>query len=247
MAIKHASEHAGTVSEYCTPNKVREYLAGTLADDEGDAFEGIWSGSVVEKKLNAILPVVKQRIDDMVGHDISYHEDVDIVVDGTESPTIFLSRYGFVPLISVSSITVDEEEKDVDDFEVYPDGRVVRKNYTLTSTLEYFTSWAFEIGKLNVEMTITWGYDSVPSDIEYATALLAGAELLRQAAVVESQQMPGIPTNARIVKYGDYTVTHVTSSYETTITSWTEQAKRLCEKYMMVQVASPDLYWRDGE
>ena len=246
MAVTRASEHANTtpLTEYCSADDIAVYCAGVGADDEGDfleAFEHMTQGRV-QKKLDKLLARAKERIDRRIGHDFEYHEDVDIVVDGNGQSELLLAALGFIPLEDLSAITVDEYAGSADDYKVYEDGRIARETTTTLET-ETIPVWgtAFPRGKQNIELTITWGYSSVPGEIEQAAAYLTGHYIMNEVAALRDQSVPGTSGGYESISYGDLKISQGQMNPYVKLAKWYKsQAYEIINSYFIPLVTAPD-------
>ncbi len=207
MAITKASEHTPTtpLEVYCSPDDVRVYLAGVAVDDDGSPFEALLSRPRIDESLTKWSKVAKKLIDRHCGRDFDLHEDVDIAVDGPGSDVLDLKELGFVPLIDLTALKIDDDEENLDDYLVYTDDAVIaRTTYQNTETHVFLRGTrSFIVGRQNVEATISWGYESVPIDVEAAAAYWTGALLLNPLDAATDNRAPGVNAMARSVNYGD--------------------------------------------
>lgn len=245
MAITKASEHTpdAPLTVYCSPDDVKIYLAGVAQDDEGNTFESLLSHSKVDEKLAKLGQIAKILIDKRVGHDFDYHEDVEIAVDGIGADGLQLGKLGFVPLLGVSALSVDSTDEDMDDYVVYQDGLVARTTFSSTETSS-LTAGArtFTLGRQNVVATVTWGYTSVPIDIEMAAAYWTGALFLNPMDAAIDSRAPGVSSMARSMTYGDIKLDFgiPSSSYYALSERLKKLAKSILDNYIVPFVSSPD-------
>jgi len=245
MAITKASDHIPTtpLTSYCSPDDVKIYLAGVAADDADNTFEAILSHSKVDQKLAKLVQVAKRLIDKRVGHDFDLHRDVEIAVDGEGSEALLLGKYGFVPLIDITTLSIDGSSESLDDYVTYSNGMIARTTFTTDETLPYTGGIrTFTRGRQNIVATISWGYTSVPVDIEMAAAYWTGALLLNPLDAAIDNRAPGISSMARSMTYGDLKIdmgsTH--PSYYALSERLKKLAKSILDNYVVPYVAAPD-------
>lgn len=243
MSITRASEDAGDKTEYCSVQDVRVHLAGIGADVAGDPFAAFlgWDSGVVEQKISALLPVAKKEIDRYAQRDFCLHEEVDVVLDGTGTQYLEFYRWGFVPLVEVSALTVEGDVQDLGDFVIYEDGRFGSVTW-FTDMLELSAnSWTiFPVGRQNVEATITWGYTTVPADIMLASVYMVGYHLAILMDSMQDLNGQGMIHGVTSVRYGDMTIgVGGKGVYERLATRLKDAAVKICGGYYNPIVTAP--------
>lgn len=246
MAITRASEHTpdDPRTEYCSKDDVRVYLAGVAADDEGSPFEALLSRPKIDESLTKYNQVVKKLIDRRCHRDFDYHEDVEIAVDGYGTDVLDLKTLGFAPLLELSALTIDDTTEDTDNYLVYQeDAKIARTSYVSADTATSLQGvMTFSPGRQNIEATITWGYSSVPIDVEMAAALWAGALLLNPADAIQDLRAPGTATMLQSVQYGDLKIGmgSTNATYSGLATRLRKEAHRLLNGYIIPIVVGAD-------
>ena len=244
MAIQKASEHVNTepLTSYCSADDVRIYLAGLGADDDNNFLGSYFDAGMADAKIAKLLQQAKKMVDKTVGHDFELHEDVEIVTDGTGTPEIQLNKYGFFPLIDLTAMTVDNYVEDVTNFEVYVDGRIACPTIRTVLGEVQWRSWGkFPRGRLNITATISWGYTSVPIEIEMATAYFVGYHLLNQLRPVKDLTSPGIAPDITSITYGDVKMNVSSEGRFSSLALWMmKEAKKLCQSYVNTIVTAPN-------
>lgn len=239
--ITRASEDAGDKTEYCTVQDVRTHLAGVGMDDAGEPFGAFWSSDVFNERVRKLLPVGKKEVDRMAGRDFCYHEDVDIAMDGAGTQYLPFDRFGFVPLIEVSELSIEGTVQDLTDYVTYQDGRFGPVTWFADNTELTSTSWMnFPLGRQNIVMTVTWGYTDVPVDMEVAAAYMVGYHLAITMDSAQDLQKPGLIGGATTVKYGDMTIgIGGKGLYERLAARLKSAASQLCGGYYTPIVTAP--------
>lgn len=244
MAIQKASEHVNTepLTSYCSADDVRIYLAGLGADDEQNFLGSYFDAGTADAKLGKLLKQAKKMVDKTVGHDFELHEDVEIVVDGNGLPELQLNKYGFFPLIDLTELAIDGYAEVVTDFEVYTDGRLACPTIHSAIGEVPWRSWGkFPRGRLNIEATISWGYEEVPIEIEMATAYFVGYHLLNQLRPVKDLTSPGIAPDITSISYGDTKFNVSSEGRFSSLALWMlKEAKKLCQGYVNTIVTAPN-------
>ena len=207
MAYTKASEHtpSSPLTFYCTPDDVRVYLAGVAADDAGSPFEALLSRPRIDESLAKLVQVAKKLVDRTCHRDFDNHEDVEIAVDGAGSDVLHLMPLGFAPLIDMTALSIDDTDEDTDDYILYlEDGIIARTTFSTTEIPAFIRGMnTFTLGRQNVVATISWGYTSVPVDVEMAAAYWTGALLLNPLDAATDKRAPGVNMLAQSADYGD--------------------------------------------
>ncbi len=191
------------LTSYCSVADILALLAAHDLSDWGD-------DDALRVRATEILASTKSAIDSAAGRDFLLHADDAVAVDGNGSRSLLLSPLGLVPVVSVSSITINGSALADEAWLVYPEEACI----VLNSSVGY--GLVFPRGNQNVEMTLDWGYERVPEDIAMAQAKLAAAELLAGAS--------GERGGVEAVSVGDYTVRYGSDG------RWAHTVRRLaCE------------------
>jgi hypothetical protein len=128
-------------------------------------------------------------------------------LDGTDTQYLEFYRWGFIPLIEVSSLIVEGDEQDLDDFVIYEDGRFGSVTwFSDTMQISSTAQTYFPLGRQNVEATITWGYTEVPVDIVLASVYMVGYHLAILMDAMQDLNGAGMIHGVTSVKYGDMTI-----------------------------------------
>lgn len=147
---------------YTTAAKVAAIIKGAV---EGD-IDADW------------ISFADSYIDTFCGIDFNKHTDVEEEKDIVNTHTDVLIMDGF-PIISVSKLDDNGTEIAAADYEVYKDEGIIK-----LARDEYWCNFEgygyFTKGRKTVTVTYTYGYESVPTDIEYCATVLA-AQIARSA------------------------------------------------------------------
>lgn len=179
MGIQRASEDTTTTTTYASMDTVKKILPTLAPDIDGEPLADVFSDTELTNLEDVLLPAVKEQVDRKCGRNFDKHTNVDIEVDGNGEDVLDLAPYGFVPLTGLSSLSINSTSYSTSDFKIYRDGRVSAPTLPYKG-VSFNQSCLFPTGIQNVDMTITWGYDSVPADIKLMTAALVGLHLLGQ-------------------------------------------------------------------
>lgn len=121
---------------------------------------------------NDLIPRTQDLIDHYVGHDFNSTAGT-IVLDGSGKETQHISRMGLVndgatgnfipprllpvPLISITYVSIDSGANISGSCQVYDSYITYEDN-------------CFDVGRQNIEIRATWGYGTIPYDVQYVTA-----------------------------------------------------------------------------
>lgn len=230
MTVYRASEDSGRGLEtYCDREDVYLLMHGIMADEEGDALEAYASSETLNRILNTLLPTTKLDLDDQCGRDFDYHASVSIAVDGQNTDEINLKHWGFIPLLDVTAMSVDDSALTLSEYTWDEDGLIQPDDY-----------WGgypiFTRGNRNVAMTITWGYTEPPADVIEAQAKLVGIELLKRIRAANAAE-PGMIGGAQRVQFGDLTVNNYSRGrYSATLDDWKADVQKVVNRYRRIAV-----------
>jgi len=233
--ISRASEHTNEspLASYCTVDDVRNLLAGVEPDDANSTL-GAW---LSEEAADGVITSYIEgrslvRIHKLAGRDFDFHEDVDVVVDGSGSDTLRLGELGFLPLTDLSALTVLSTEQDLDDFVWYQDGRVCVAETYSTDYLRPRMTYPFPYGRQNVSLTISWGYEaSPPAEIVQAQAMLVAAMVLQHVARSKTET-PGMVGGIQQIQFEDFRVTNYQRSrFSADIAELTKEGEQLARSF----------------
>jgi len=209
VPVTRASDHtvSGLSDErYCTVRDVLTVLRRVSVDDAYTTLGSWLSSDDRDEVIRFHIPDARMWVNGKAGHDFDYHEDVSIAVDGNGLDCLDLSHFGFVPLVSVSDLVITDDDQDADDYKYYSDGRI--RPVQVVSTIKYTTGRTYPFflsGTQNVEMTVTWGYETPPYDIRVAQAKKVAADILGQLSAADNEDGV-IPGGATSLRYGDLNI-----------------------------------------
>jgi len=230
MSISRAEQDPCSLASYCDADDVRLLLVGVAPDAEGDALEAWTTGENVSSVIASQLTPTRMRLDDAVGTDFGYHENVDVALDGPGTERLSLAQWGFVPLLDVTSITISDSDQTLTDY--------VWDESGLITPVDYYGGYpVWARGNKNIELTLTWGWESPPADVVDAQAKMVAIHILsviRAAQVAE----PGVGGGYQRVQFGELTFSQYREGrYAPTIKEWKEDIKRVIAKYRNVLVS----------
>jgi len=185
---------------YCIASTVKT-LAQVAYDQLDFGSDPDYEAFITDK----LIPAAARFIDNYVGHNFRLNFGT-IRLDGSGKEAIHLSRISLVddtndgvvnlipprllpvPMISITSVSVDSVAKTVTDFQVYDEIITYKNN-------------CFNAGRQNVEIMGTWGYgtyslagvilEAVPDDIQYVTLQLCANML---TGMIRSRMLPDLIT-----------------------------------------------------
>jgi len=149
-------------------------------------------GFAAEATFNAwlegtLIPKAQDMIDNYVGHNFRENSGT-IDLDGNGKEALSVTRIGHVnalpdrlmpvPLLSVTSVTIDSGTNIAANIDWY-DGFIA------------YDCGHFCAGRQNIRIVGTWGYTSVPHDIQYVTAAIC-INTLREA--IRTRMVPDLVT-----------------------------------------------------
>ncbi len=175
----------GSLTSYCTLQQVQALLVGydlsRIGDDEA-----------VADRIQELLSLTRQAVDQAAGHDFFWHADDQIIIDGSGTDRLSLAAHGVVPLVAVQQIQISDNLVPPTDYVVYEQMAEIRLKPT-ASIGNYFPA-----GLQNIALTLDWGYQQVPGEVAMAQAKLTAGQILAEAT--------GPTATAAAVRIGDYQV-----------------------------------------
>lgn len=152
---------------FATVEELGDYLGGMPSDREAAAELALASATSV--------------IQDYVGQTLTYVEDDEITLDGSNTDVLVLPE---LPVTEVASVEIDGEELGEDDYEVdFENGLLVLDAGT----------WG--VAKQSIAVIYTHGYEEIPSGIR-AICLQAAGRMFAQAGIAQEQ------IGATSIRYG---------------------------------------------
>jgi len=139
-----------------------------------------------------LIPRAMDVVDNYVGHNFGSNGPGTILLDGSGKGTQHISRIGLVdegtgyepprllpvPMIAITAISFNGVAKTATDFQMYDEIITYKNNI-------------FPAGRQNIKIEGSWGYTSIPDDIEYVTAQIC-ANLLTE--MIRSLMLPDLIT-----------------------------------------------------
>lgn len=139
-----------------------------------------------------LIPRAQDIVDNYVGHNFGSNGPGTILLDGSGKEALHISRIGLVddgfgyeppkllpvPMLSITAISFNGVAKTVTDFQIYDE--IIR-----------YENSVFDAGRQNIKIEGSWGYKSIPDDIEYVTAQIC-ANLLTE--MIRSLMLPDLIT-----------------------------------------------------
>ncbi len=132
---------------------------------------GLSSDSDLTTFIETLLTQASKYIERYTGRSFETHSDVTEKHDGTGYETLRLQNY---PVISVSSITVNGNELSSDDYRIEKNTSDPNRN---AGVLRRLDGYVFPKGNMNIEVTYSWGFSSVPEDISAIAESIAVDQL----------------------------------------------------------------------
>jgi hypothetical protein len=217
--VPQAVFSTGLLSSYCREEEVLALLVGYDLARLGDE-------PVVAERLRQLLPLTKQSLDSMVGHDFFWHEDDTVTLDGNGRDRLSLLETGRVPVAAVHQVAVNGVTIPAEDYVVYPQRAEIQLRRGAGGVAGSLGG-RFPMGQQNVTVTLDWGYPQVPADVTLAQAKLTAAQILAEAA--------GEKISAAEVRIGDYTVRYAAAGkYGAVIEGLAREAQALVRGYRRV-------------
>lgn len=139
-----------------------------------------------------LIPRAMDMVDNYVGHNFGSNGPGTILLDGSGKEAQHISRIGLVddgsgyeppvllpvPMLSITAISFNGVAKTITDFQIYDEIITYEDN-------------VFDTGRQNIKIEGSWGYTSVPDDIEYVTAQIC-ANFLTE--MIRSLMLPDLIT-----------------------------------------------------
>lgn len=187
---------------YATRADLREECEGIELSRLGD-------GATVEGILDTELDRADLWAENMTlrrAGAFNNNTSASISVDGTGLPVLLLARYGYVPIISVAAISIDDAAQTLTDFVIYDthiefgwSGADV--SATTQTAVSYFTP-----GSENIDVTLNWGYAAVPELVNAAVVLRAKGRLLRRISMARDPTDAAVPPGVVRYQAGEFSV-----------------------------------------
>lgn len=237
MAITRASEDTPSgldADRYCSHQQVLLWLRRVAADDANQTLLAWMSAPERATDISLLIPDARLQIesDPWAGRDFDYHEDVDVALDGTGRESMNLANLGFNPLVDVTAITVSNSEQTLTNYRWYSEGRLELAAAAGPTYIDWYSGPIFPRGTQNVELTLTWGYESCPDDIQMAQAMVVAASLLQII-----QQSDGVDDtiagSLQQIQYGDLRISmgNKRGAYAYAIDNLMQGARNRCWRY----------------
>lgn len=173
---------------YCTAEDVLALLAGYDTSGWGTEEELV-------AEATALLGPTRSAIESAAGRDFMLHANEEVAVDGSGSRVLLLAPLGLTPVVEVHAVEVNGRELGPDAWLFY------RDEAAIVLAMGGASSGSFPRGRQNVLVTLDWGYEVTPADIESAQAKLAAAELLAKWSG-ESGEVESVRIGDYAVRYG---------------------------------------------
>jgi len=244
VAVTRASEHTPTGLDddrHCSQQQVMLWLRRVAADDANQTLLAWMSAGERQTDISLLIPDARSQIrsNSWAGCDFDYHEDVAVALDGNNLESMNLANLGFSPLVDVTAITISNSVEDTDDYRWYSEGRLDFASVESATYLSWYSGPVFPWGTQNVELTITWGYETCPYDIQMAQAMVVAASLLQML-----QQSDGVGETVagsmQQIQYGDLRISmgNKNGAYAYAIDNLMQGARERCLRYRDVITTS---------
>ena len=249
ITVTHAKDHQPTVAlaTYCTPNNVLDRIPGLNIGDDLEPLANLGATAQRDALIARLLPVAKLKVDRYAGGDFDYHNDVDIKLNGNGEDRLELEHFGFVPLLEVTSLVIDDSTMETDTYEWTSRGTIAYSGETITEATGLKTNLAtgfFPKGEKNIELNVSWGYESVPVDVVYAAENFVVADLLFQLAAATANTADALAGGDVAISIGDLRVQPKTGwKYSSLAERLEKEAKGVLKTYkprIRVQLVTPE-------
>ena len=160
---------------YCTQTDVERYLNYTFSQNP-------------DPLITDLITRATAIIDQYCKRDFNQHTDQTEYYDGDGTYWIFLKH---IPVISVSSVYIDDDLVDSDEYVVLTEQGAIRRKEKI-----------WPIGVANIKVTYTYGYASVPDAIKDACTRLVVNMFLKTERWDELKGAQGISIAGINVNYG---------------------------------------------
>ena len=212
-------------------------IVRTEVGDDKKPLSNLLDARTLERKIAGYIIEARAWIEAkaQAGRDFELHEGVDVYFDGNGRDTLDLAAFGFVPLIDISNLKLCGWPVEVNSSYTATTRGILKRNITfllIPPKVGLIGSPFFVLGTQNIEATITWGYQTCPSDIKAAQAMKVVAELLRfvDRSDSESGEVPG---GVQQVKWGEDLVinTGVGGRYGKAVRDLEREAQQMAWRY----------------
>jgi len=207
----------GPLDSYCTVEDVLALLSAYDVDH--------WGGqTALSERIYQLLSPTRQAVDTEAARDFFYHEDEEIVVDGSGTRVLCLCEVGVYPPAEIASVSINGMLLDADHWRYYQSANSIK-------LIPRASVRSFIAGVQNVAIALDWGYEMPPGDIVMAQAKLVAAQLISELSA-EAQAVQAL-------SIGDYSVRYSADGrYGADISRLISSAKETIHKYRPMQMAS---------
>lgn len=177
------------------------------AELAGVDVDRLATGGVLDKILDDELDRATLRIEAYCNRrsgGFNSNVDTTFTLDGTGISTLRLSESKYVPIISVSDVSIDSSSQTLTNFTTYDEHiEFKRRGDTIDSTSVYAS---FLPGTKNISITLTWGYATTPPAVVAAEYLFAKERMLSKIATAVDSTNTAVPPGVDRWQTADYMV-----------------------------------------
>jgi len=237
MAVYRASDDPPGIASYCTVSDVLLQATGIDKDDASNVLSRLGSTAVRDNYIEGLLALSFSQINQWARKDFGTHSDVTVTLDGNNLDSLSLAEWGFYPLIDVTSLTIDDDVIDADDYKVYA-GEEARIEYSDQSVYNppiikrKASSKLFTDGIQNISIVLSWGYAILPQDIVVAQACETLAMILERYSAMDDPLDPGIPAGLQAISESSFrAVFDKRGQFARQADTFRSQARNTCYRY----------------
>lgn len=231
----HASQLRDENEAYCSRDLVLQLLAGISKGTDEEALTQLGDTDARDAFIDLWLPVATEKVSSVTKQDYGCHEDVTLYVSGNNRNALDLKDLGipYGKIVSVSALTIDDEAVDEAVYYVTHDGWLVYSDvsgYNPNFPRRQASSKLFAPGNLNVAITLTWGDQTPPANVQMACGLFCCAYVVPFAEAFDTNKDDDIPGGNVTLRMGDMQVTQYAGSgrYATFVKHCYKTAMDLC-------------------
>jgi hypothetical protein len=215
--------------------------AGLRRECAGVDLDRLAEGGELDKILDDELDRATLRLEEYCNRlpgGFSNNTAETISIDGTGTSFLRIRPYRYVPILTVTAITIDDESQTLTDFTIYDDHIEWKRRGTSIDASSVYAS--FLPGTKNIDVTLTWGYATTPPAVIAAEYMLAKERLLSRIAAAIDPTSTAVPPGVEQWQAGEYMVRFPkTGQYGAQMQDCYKQARMYLRPYVLVVMGGP--------
>ncbi len=219
-------------------------LAGLRKELTGLPLGRLAEGGLLQEILDDEWDTAQKQVEDICGrreNAFEDNQDAAISLDGSGADFLLLEQEGYVPLNDVSAVSIDDSVQTVTDFKWTARGLLeFDRTGSITGTTSTTLFATFTPGSQNIDLTIDWGYASVPDQVVRAVYLCGKIAILQRIADAIDPSDAAIPPGMQRFQSGEF-VLHFDKDgqYGAQMRNCYKRVKRLLARYILDVMEAP--------